>query len=149
MPGPRSAEGIPLQLEDEVERRARIIADAYEQLYDARKATMRELGVRFAGIATGDDGKRFAVNYASCASVPVFMQAREAGDGQAFAVAVLHWLRASEGKEWIFSHLCEAAHAFRSSSQMRSSLPPPAVGAFEDLQEKLGSALCHYNHRHC
>jgi hypothetical protein len=145
----RNSSGIPLQVEDEVERRARILADTYEQLYDARKQTMREHGVAFSQLARTDDGEPIAINFAAVASIPVFMQALEQGDGPLFLVLVLHWLRASEGKEWVFSHLCEAAYAFRKVSAIRAQIPEIHHEAFEDLQMALEEALYQYNHRHC
>lgn len=110
---------------------------------------MRDAGVSFSQLTRGDDGQVVGMNLAACASVPAFMQAVEAGDGPLFSVLVLHWMRGNPEKEWVFSHLCEAAFAFNSVKGLRDQIPEEVHEAYGDLQAALEEALYHYNHRHC
>lgn len=141
--------GIPLHLEGEAERRGLILADAYERLYDARKEALRSAGIQFSEVVRADDGGLATVNLAACLSIPVFIQALESGDGALFAVLVMHWMRASSEKEWVFGHLCEAVHVYYRCADLRNELGEVAEYAFDDLRDHLREALHQHNHRHC
>lgn len=145
----RNAAGIPLHLEDEAERRGTILSETYETFYDSRKAALREAGIQFSQLVRADDGGLVAVNLAACLSIPVFMQALEQGDGPLFAVMVLHWMRSTPEKEWVFSHLCEAVHAYFRCKDLRDQLGDAAEYPFDDLRDHLREALHQFNHRHC
>lgn len=145
----KNSAGIPLNLEGEAERRGRIFADLYETLYDNRKQSLRDADISFSELVRDDKGNLLTINLAACLSVPVFMQALERGDGALFAVIVVHWMRASKEHEWVFSHLCEAVHAYFSLEELRDELGSAVEYAFDDLRDHLREALYQFNHRHC
>lgn len=145
----RNAEGIPLHLEEEVERRGSVFADTYENLYDNRKRAMRDAGIQVLQTVRTDEGKVASANFAACVTVPVFVQILEKGDGPLFAVLVLHWMRGNPEKEWVFSQLCEAVHLYFSVDSLRAELGETAEYPFDDLRDYLREALYQYNHRHC
>ena len=147
----RNADGIPLKYEETVEHIALVLADAYESLYDARKAALKEHGISPSQLDRDDIGNLISVNLAACVSVPVFVQALEEGGRGIFAVMVLHWFRAHKEFEWIFSHLAEAVSAYYRIEKLRLEMNenPSSEEAFDDLRMQLQEALYHYNHRHC
>ena len=148
-PATKNAEGIPLHLEDEAEKRGQILARSYEALYDRNKQAMKNAGMEFSQLLRTDDGGVVTANHAAAMAVPPLVQALEQGDNPLWAVLSLHWLRAHKEHEWVFSHLCEAVHAFYSVEGIRAQLGSDAETMFDDMRDYLTEALYQYDHRHC
>lgn len=144
---PKSSAGIPLAAEAEVEKRGRIFAEIYERLYADSKNKMNRAGLSFIQPFPQDGGGVLCTDLA--ALVPSFVQSLERRDGEFFAVAVLHWMRANEDNEWIFSHLCEAVFRFFNINSVRAPVGETQRDAFDDLRDYLREALYQYAHRYC
>lgn len=148
-PVSKNADGIPIHLEEEAEKRGLILARSYEALYDRNKQAIKNAGVEFSQMLRADDGGIVAVNHASVMVVPPLARALEQGDNPLWAVISLHWVRAHKEHEWVFCHLCEAVHAYYSVSGIRAQLGLEVENHFDDMKDYLMEALYQYDHRHC
>jgi len=148
-PQAKNSDGIPLSIEAEVAQRGHSLVEIYERFYHSRKMSMKEANYSSSRMLETDGGGSIALNLAAVATVPAFVQALEEGDDGLHAVPALQWIRGSEDKEWVFSHLCEAVYGYYNVKKLREQIGPKHEDAYEDLRDCLKGALYHYTHRHC
>ncbi|PTE21922.1 hypothetical protein C5F48_09675 [Cereibacter changlensis JA139] len=148
-PATKNADGIPLHLEDEAERRGKILAKSYEAIYDHNKQMLKNLGKATSQMLRTDEGSVVAANHAAVMTVPPLANALDHGDNPLWAVTALHWVRSQEDTEWVFSHLCEAVHTYRSVAGIQAQLGTEATDSFDDMSMYLTEALYQFDHRHC
>lgn len=145
----KNAEGIPLHLEEEAEKRGQILAKSYEAIYDQNKQAIKNAGMAFSQMLRTDNGGVCAANHAAIMAVSPLVIALEQGDNPLWTVISLHWIRSHVDTEWVFSHLCEAVFAYNSVAGIRAQLGDDVETLFDDMKDYLTEALYQFDHRHC